>query len=682
MYIMRQVVRKPLLSVVAVLLVLGLMLMLVLAVVAGLRPVAGPGDASDNEGTKLAAPPQNSPRPSDTQADRQRTARLLAEVNAPGRDLIALTRRLKLGGRGDIPTVVNSTRPDYPVGTRHTFYVANVTSRGYFTITATIRLVTPHAYWYVKDGYRVDMDLLRASAEQFEDHIYPTNRRVFGSEASPGIDNDPRITILIAPTPGVGGYFSSADAYPRIVNPYSNQRDMIYLTSGPTEPPGDPQNYFEGTLAHEFQHMIQWNVHRNREVWLDEGCSEVAMYLNGYDVGGVDLAFTASPGTQLNAWAEPTSGETMAHYGAAYLFLRYLMHHYGGEAFISTLLRQKGLGEDAIDSALKQAMPGAQPQPGFDSAFKDWVIANTLNDPTLAGGRYSYPEGGRMSGGRTIRSYPATRGGTISQYAADYIRISGDLGEGRLTFRGDPMARVIGADPPDGSHFWYSNRRDTGDATLTREFDLTGVHTATLRFRTWYDIERLFDYAYVEVSTDGGQSWAILKGRYATTDNPNGTAFGPGWTGKSGADPASSSSSAPARWVEESVDLSTYAGRKVLVRFEYITDEGYNRPGIAIDDIRIPEIGFSDDAESDNGWQAGGFVRIGNRMPQKWFVALIERGQPNRVREMTVDANGAGTLDLNKMGAGTPIHEAVLVIAPMAPKTTEPVSYTFTIRQR
>ena len=660
-----------------------IIILLLLAAIAGavvVRLALPPerGDAAHEGGTtRLAAPPPETRHPSPAQ-DQQRTARLLADLDAPGRDLIALTRRLKLGGRGDIPTVVNPTRPNYTVGTRHTFYVADVTNKGYFTTTATIRLVTPHAYWYVKDGYRVDMGLLRASAQRFEDRIYPTNRRVFGNEANPGIDNDPRITILIAPTPGVGGYFSSADAYPRIVNPYSNQRDMIYLTSGPTELPGDPENYFEGTLAHEFQHMIQWNMHRDREVWLDEGCAEIAMYLNGYDVGGPDLAFVANPDTQLNTWSEPTS--STAHYGAVYLFLRYLMHHYGGEAFIGSLLKQKGLGEDAVDAALKQAS-GAQLS--FDGVFKDWVIANTLNDPTLAGGRYSYPEGGRIAGERTVRAFSATRSGTVTQYAADYIRIAGNLGEARLTFKGDPTARVIGADPPDGSHFWYSNRRDNGDATLTRQFDLTGVRRATLRFRTWYDIERLFDYAYVEASTDGGQSWTILKGRYATTDNPNGTAFGPGWTGKSGVvGSASSPSSAPARWVEESVDLSAYAGRKVLVRFEYITDEGYNRPGMAIDDIRIPEIGFRDDAESDNDWQAEGFVRIGNHMPQKWFVALVERGKPNRVREITVDANGTGTLDLSKMGAGSSVREAVLVIAPMAPKTTEPVSYTLTIRQR
>src|SRR5207302_1771103 len=115
---------------------------------------------------------------------------------------------------------------------------------------------------------------------------------------------------------------------------------------------------------------------------------------------------------------------------------------------------------------------------------------------------------------------------------------------------------------------------------------------------------------------DGGRSWMPQKGKYTTTTNPNGASFGHAWTGRSG---VSSNSSAPAKWVQESIDLSGYAGKKALVRFEYITDEGYNAPGMAVDDIRVPEIGYSDNAETDNAWNAQGFVRIGSTVPQRWF---------------------------------------------------------------
>lgn len=604
----------------------------------------------------------------------QLTGQKLAYVDAPGRDLVALTQRLKLHSGAPVDSVVNATPPNYPAGTRQQFNVADLVKKNYYTIQATIRYVTPHAYWYVKDGYQVDLTSLRASADWFESHIYPTDRRIFGPEPSPGIDNDTHITVLLTPLVGLNGYFSLSDSYPRVVNPFSNQREMIYIGNLPVGSPGDRRNGFEATLAHEFQHMIHWNVHRDRDVWLDEGCSEIAMYLNGYDPGSFDEIFENAPDTQLNAWASDPS-MSLAHYGAAYLFLRYLMDHYGGEAFIKDLMMQPGLGVDAIDAVVKRAGDPA----GFEGAYKDWLIANAANDPGVAGGQYSYTEGGQVAVHRTVQSYPSTRGDSVHQYGADYLKLEGDTGPLSVTFKGNSLARVIPVDPHSGQGYWYSNRRDSGDASMTRTFDLTGVRRATLQFWTWYDIEAGFDYAYVETSTDGGRNWETLKGRYTTTTNPNGQSFGYGWTGKSG---VNSSSHSTARWVQESVDLSQYAGKRVQVRFEYVTDEGYNGPGFAVDDLRIPETGYSDNAETDNSWDARGFVRIGSTMPERWFVAVIEQGATTAVKEMRVDASGTGTLDLAGIGGRSPLRDVIVVVSPMAPKTTELASYTLTIKHK
>ena len=58
------------------------------------------------------------------------------------------------------------------------------------------------------------------------------------------------------------------------------------------------------------------------------------MHLNGYDPGSFDDIFSSQPDTQLNAWAsEP--GSALAHYGASYMFLRYLMDHYGGRTSLA-----------------------------------------------------------------------------------------------------------------------------------------------------------------------------------------------------------------------------------------------------------------------------------------------------------------------------------------------------------
>jgi hypothetical protein len=209
--------------------------------------------------------------------------------------------------------------------------------------------------------------------------------------------------------------------------------------------------------------------------------------------------------------------------------------------------------------------------------------------------------------------------GTVHQFAADYIELDPPQGDAVFTFDGMDAVGAIANEPYSGAGQWWSNRGDSIDATLTREFDLTDVESATLRFRAWYDIEEHWDYAYVMASTDGGDTWRILPGQHTTEENPLGLSYGPGYTGRSGGGDEPS-------WVDEEVDLTPVAGQETLLRFEYVTDEGVNLDGLAIDDIEIPELGFLDDAESDGAWQAEGFLRLTGPMDQSFVVQVIEMG--------------------------------------------------------
>ena len=187
-----------------------------------------------------------------------------------------------------------------------------------------------------------------------------------------------------------------------------------------------------------------------------------------------------------------------------------------------------------------------------------------------------------------------------------------------------------------GRYCWWSGNGDSIDTTLEREFDLSGVESATLDFWMWYEIEEDWDYAFVSVSTDGGEMWATLDGEHTTREDPLGANYGAGITGISGSNRGGGKS---AEWVRERMDLSEYAGaggESVLVRFEYITDEGVNLDGIVIDDIAVAELGFADDAETDGDWQANdwrssGWRRIDNVLPQAFALRLIEFGKDGGV---------------------------------------------------
>ena len=183
-----------------------------------------------------------------------------------------------------------------------------------------------------------------------------------------------------------------------------------------------------------------------------------------------------------------------------------------------------------------------------------------------------------------------------------------------------------------GTWCWWGNRGDSIDTTLTREFDLTNLSEATLEFMVWFDIEEGWDYAYVEASSDGGETWTILEGDHTTDENPVGNSYGHSYTGPSNG------------WLKERVDLTPFAGSRVLIRFEYITDAAVYENGLVIDDIAVPEIDFLDDAESDEEWNALGFERIDNVVPVDYVVLVIERRRDgtDTVRRMEIDQDGRG----------------------------------------
>ncbi len=519
-----------------------------------------------------------------------------------------------------------------------------------------------------------DRAALARSAEAFDTRILPTTRAFFGSEWSPGIDGDPRLHILNVSPKQVGqtavGYYSSTDEYSRLANPYSNEREMFYVVLGGSMSPGS--DWYEGVLAHELQHMIHWANDRNEDTWVNEGCSELAAYLNGYDPGGFDELFLADPDVQLTTW--PRLHDAGSNYGSSYLFMLYFLGRFGREAMAQVVAHQAN-GAAGFDAVLSER--GLT----FDDVFADWLIANYADSISKEdhGARYSYPEHsiGPISIDTVHEDAPVQRAGTVHQYAADYVelRLRGDIA---IEFSGQTQARLTPVDAHSGRYAWWSNRGDDSDATLTGAYDLTGVERATLEVWMWYDIEQDWDYAYIEASTDGGRTWDILAGPSSTSYDPHGNSLGNAYTGASDG------------WVQETFDLSAYAGHQLLVRFEYVTDDGVNHSGWLIDDVCVAELDKCEDFESGPGsWVSEGFVYSDNRVAQRYRVQLIvfeqrdessagETSGTMRVLHMPLDAARYGRLEVR--GLGREVERAVLVLSAMAPVTTEVAAYEYAIK--
>jgi immune inhibitor A len=566
---------------------------------------------------------------------------------------------VRLGrAEGPLSPVARQEAPAYQEGQQQEFIVWDFFDLSPETVNATLRLITPHAYFYFQDGLDVSQEELEKAAQGFEDTIYPLVMGYFGQEWTPGVDDDPHITLLHADLSGLAGYFSSEDEYPHAASPASNEREMVYLDIGGMKlGSGD----YNGLVAHELQHLVHWNGDPTEEIWVNEGLSELARELASGGSGPTRISVT-QPDTQLNAW-DPLGTGNAPHYTASHLFVRYLLQHYGGFENARRLLDEPADGIDGINAYL--APFGVT----FQNVFTDWLVANYLDDPDS--GPYSHGHAEvEVSPATTLTDYGQGED-SVHQFAADYVEVDLAEGDALFSFDGGETVKVIPNEPYSGRSQWWSGRGDSIDSTLTGEFDLTGLDRATLTFRTWYDVEEHWDYAYVMASSDGGSTWQILSGRQTSDENPLGLAYGPAYTGKSGG------GDSPA-WVEESIDLSPFAGQKILLRFEYITDESINLDGWAIDDIAIPELAFLDDAEEDGSWQAQGFQRLSAPLPQRFMVQVIEMGETTSVRTLSLDEANRGEVRLSGFGAG--LDKAVIVVAAATDGTTQAAPYSYSLR--
>ncbi|HYL51818.1 MAG TPA: choice-of-anchor J domain-containing protein, partial [Acidimicrobiia bacterium] len=255
----------------------------------------------------------------------------------------------------------------------------------------------------------------------------------------------------------------------------------------------------------------------------------------------------------------------------------------------------------------------------------------------------------------------------VHNYAARYVEAP--RANDHITFSGGIRSKILPTDPHSGAALWWSDRIDDLDSTLTRAVDMTKATSNTLSFWSWYEIEKDYDYAYVAASTDG-QHWTTLPAQTTTTDDPNGQNLGNGFTGKSGGDKP--------QWTKEDVDLSAYAGKQIQLRFEYVTDAALSLHGFALDDISIPGV-FSDDAETDGGWQANGFVRSTNLVAQRYVVQLLRFTDKGATVERHLVDGGTLSIDVDTTNDRKP---PLLAITGLAVRSTEPVPFQVSVDKR
>ena len=612
--------------------------------------------------TATPAPTVQVERPPTDQVS-QETVQTLAQAQVPENDPYELACRLE-----SVCNVSQTVQAkSYQVGDQEKFWILNSDTNEHSQITATLRYVTAHSYFWAEEGTPVNERDMKRLMDTFESKIYPTDRAFFGSEANPGVDGDPHIYVIYATSIGhnIAGYFSSSDSYNPLVKEFSNAHETYVL--GTSQDLGDDYTY--ATLAHEFVHMIQNASDRNDVSWMNEGFAEVGAFLNGYDIGGADWLYVQNPDLQLNTWVNNDSPDFSAHYGQSFLYLTYFLDRFGEEA-TKALTNNPENDLTSVDDTLAE-LNITDPETGepitADDVFMDWAVTLHLMDRSVDGGRYTYnnyPNAPRVESVDLVSDCPGSVNSSVNQYGMDYYRIR-CAGNYTLHFSGSTVASLLPADAKSGSHMFWSNRGDESDMTLTRAFDFTNVSgPITMAFALWHDLEKDYDYAYLEASTDG-KTWEILNTPSGTADDPTGQSYGWAYNGQTNG------------WIDEQIDLSQFAGQKVQIRFEYVTDAALNGEGLLVDDVRIDAINYSEDFESgDGGWEAAGFVRVENTLPQTYRLALITKGDTTTVTHIDLNADQTADIPLS-LSSG---EEAVLVVAGTTRFTRQPAPYEIDVR--
>ena len=315
-------------------------------------------------------------------------------------------------------------------------------------MSANLVRIEPRLYFYVDNSWwnqqsqtkqaQVLTDLDNLSAE-FNNNIYPNLTSVFGSEWSPGIDNDTHITVLFEPMNSTeGGYFRENDEYDKLQLPDSNQREMVYLSVSNID-----NSNAKIILGHEFTHLITFNQKNKNygveeDVWLNEARADYSSTILGYDntYSQSNLQqrvkdFIENPSDSITDW-----NSTKYDYASISMFMHYLVDHYRIN-ILSDSLKSKAIGIDSINKALLNN--GVREN--FSQIFTNWTIALAINDCSQkAEYCYSNVNLNSLRINPTLIFLPITGNSSLSEtnvtknWAGNWQKVIGGNGDLKLDF--------------------------------------------------------------------------------------------------------------------------------------------------------------------------------------------------------------------------------------------------------
>jgi Immune inhibitor A peptidase M6 len=447
---------------------------------------------------------------------------------------------------------------------------------------------------------------------------------------------------------------------------------------------------YEGVFAHEYQHLLQYYQDPTEVNFINEGLSDFAIDVTGYDfatrpvsqigfdshlqcfMGNLVFQTDANPNPRgggpensLTLWGDQGDGEILCDYGAAFSFMEYLSSQYG-RSFMSALHRnpipglpglQDTLGNRAGAADVIHRWAAAMALDGvIDRGANLRVNGKAVGDDDIGASKAALYQIDALDAGINWDNPDAYSTPGAPPNGSDYVRLRDGAGQylsakslrslsfvGARTLEPLPVEWTVTTSAPDhaGDAALAAPDADNKDAAIVHSVSVPAGNP-TLTFDTLYSTEPTFDSFFIQVSTDGGETYHSLANADTTCDLDPGAEPAlknncPGLNGESGG------------WKSESFDLTPYAGQTVLLAFRYITDANTRGAGVWVDNVKVNNTVISD-GSSLAGWQT--FTQIKPIAVNGYTVQIVgysSDGKKAFVGSMPLSSNFRGDLSVGAL---------------------------------
>ncbi|MDR3200493.1 MAG: hypothetical protein LBT68_03440 [Spirochaetales bacterium] len=297
---------------------------------------------------------------------------------------------------------------------------------------------------------RVSPEEAKSIADEFDTNIYGIITGTFGPASD--VDENGKIVIFMLDIRDgysgkgsesyVAGYFNPEHSLSGPGHPHSNQADMIYMDTYPGLTSFAYRNNFNITLAHEFQHLVNFNQTyiqgegKQFDLWINEGLSSAAEYL--YTKGHIDKKInyykTEQPTGEIHRGVNFVNWTgNYSSYSTVYLFFQWLRIHAGNDIY-KEIFKSPLMNYEAVVTAIRKLSQENQMGKDWAAILENWFIANAFCVSTNINGAkpHIYGYGGEIIGLQSQWSYD-------SGFNSSYLLAPGEGIYVRMAKKTDPL---------------------------------------------------------------------------------------------------------------------------------------------------------------------------------------------------------------------------------------------------